>query len=85
MLDQPPFASHRLDVGEANCSRVVLLIYERIKEMRPGEIVEVLAYDSSITIDIMAWCRQTGHPLVYWRKSQGAGIPAYFFIQRKEN
>jgi TusA-related sulfurtransferase len=34
---------------------------EKIKQLKPGEILEVLADDQGIKMDMPAWCKATGH------------------------
>lgn len=65
MLESPPRPNYVLDAGEANCTRLILLIFDQIKQMQPQEVLEVIGYDPSAAVDIAAWCRQTKNPLVY--------------------
>ena len=72
-------ADIQLDAGEAGCSELIMLIFQTMKPMAPGQILEVLAYDQLADIDIMAWCRMTGNVLV----AQNRKIhPQHFFIQK---
>jgi TusA-related sulfurtransferase len=50
-----------LDVGEMGCGELTLLIFQAMKTLAPGQILEVLAYDLAAEMDIPAWCRSTGH------------------------
>jgi len=34
---------------------------EKIKELKPGEVLEVVADDKGIKLDMPAWCKSTGH------------------------
>jgi TusA-related sulfurtransferase len=69
----------QLDAGEKGCSELIMLIFQRMKSMAPGEILEVLAYDQLADIDIMAWCRMTGNVLVAQNRENH---PQRFFIQK---
>ena len=78
-LLEPMNADAQLDAGEAGCSELIMLIFQTMKPMAPGQILEVLAYDQIADIDIMAWCRMTGNVLV----AQNRKIhPQRFFIQK---
>jgi len=34
---------------------------EKIKQLKPGEVLEVVADDKGIKLDMPAWCETTGH------------------------
>jgi 5-methyltetrahydropteroyltriglutamate--homocysteine methyltransferase len=74
-------ADVQLDAGEAGCSELTLLIFQTMKSMAPGQILEVLAYDLVAEIDILAWCRMTGNLLVSQNRET---CPKHFFIQKGE-
>lgn len=69
----------QLDAGEAGCSELTQLIFQTMKSMAPGQILEVLAYDLVAEIDILAWCRMTGNLLVSKNTERR---PNHFFIQK---
>ena len=54
----------RWDAGEMSCGQLVFDLHCRMKGMRPGERLEVVARDAGAPSDIPAWCRTTGNPLV---------------------
>jgi tRNA 2-thiouridine synthesizing protein A len=49
----------------------------RVKKMKPGETLELIARDPGAPVDLPAWCRMTGHTLV------SANHPLYL-IRRKD-
>ena len=53
-----------LDAGETGCGELTMLIFQTIKQIEPGETLEVRAYDLAAAMDIPAWCRSTGNLLV---------------------
>jgi tRNA 2-thiouridine synthesizing protein A len=55
---------HILDAGETGCGELTLLIFQTIKQIEPGQTLEVHAYDLAAAMDIPAWCRSTGNMLV---------------------
>jgi TusA-related sulfurtransferase len=69
----------QLDAGEAGCSELTQLIFQTMKSMAPGQILDVLVYDLVAEIDILAWCRMTGNLLV---SKNAESCPNHFFIQK---
>jgi len=69
----------QLDAGEAGCSELIMLIFQTMKPMAPGEILEVLAYDQIADIDIMAWCRMTGNELIAQNRENR---PQRFYVRK---
>ncbi len=68
-----------LDAGESGCGELVMLIFQRMKTLGPGERLTVLAYDAAAEVDIPAWCRTTGQRLV---ESDLSGRPKRFVIEK---
>jgi tRNA 2-thiouridine synthesizing protein A len=66
------------DAGEMGCGELLMLLSPRMKALRPGEILRLVARDPGAIEDMPAWCRLTGHELV------SAKHPEYL-IRRKEN
>lgn len=50
-----------LDVVGLCCPMPLALTMERIKEMKNGEILEVLLDDEDAVFDIPKWCKKDGH------------------------
>jgi tRNA 2-thiouridine synthesizing protein A len=49
-----------LDCYGLLCPMPIIQTAQKIKQMKVGEILEVLATDKGILEDMPAWCRQTG-------------------------
>jgi tRNA 2-thiouridine synthesizing protein A len=82
MAQEPmPESNVILDAGETACGELILLIFQKMKTLRPGQILEVIGFDPGAQVDVPAWCRQTGNALL----SFTAGSPAHFIIRKKEN
>ncbi len=73
-----PTPSVEWDAGEMGCGELVIELWFRLKEMSTGETIQVTARDPGAPEDMPAWCRLTGHRLL-WQQH-----PVYI-IQRKEN
>ena len=72
----------RLDAGETGCGELVMLIFQAMKKLEPGQTLEVLAYDLAAETDIPAWCRSTGHSLLTQILET---YPKRFLIRKREN
>jgi tRNA 2-thiouridine synthesizing protein A len=57
-------AARTLDAGPLGCGDLILLIFQTMKTLAPGETLRVLAHDDGADADIPAWCRSTGNRLV---------------------
>ena len=68
-----------LDAGRTACGDLILLIFQRMREMQPGDRLIVHAYDEGADMDIPAWCRSTGNRLV---EAHTAENPKQFLIQK---
>jgi len=70
----------QLDAGESGCGELVMLIFQKMKTLEPGQTLEVLAYDAAAEVDIPAWCRTTGNALL---EQTVDTRPKRFLIQKK--
>jgi tRNA 2-thiouridine synthesizing protein A len=66
------------DAGDMGCGELVMGLRMRLQPMMPKQILKLTATDAGIPEDLPAWCRLTGHKLIY------ASHPEYW-IQRREN
>jgi len=46
------------------CPMPIILTSKKIKELIPGQVLEVLSDDEGIKKDMPAWCDTTGHTMV---------------------
>jgi tRNA 2-thiouridine synthesizing protein A len=53
-----------LDVKGKACPIPVIKTAKAMREMSPGEVLEVLATDPGVEPDMHAWTKQTGNELV---------------------
>lgn len=54
-------ADHTLDCLGLYCPMPVIKTVQKFKELKPGEILEVLSDDKGIKKDLPSWCKTTGH------------------------
>ncbi len=51
-----------------------------VKQMRPGEVLEVICTDIGSKTDIPAWCGRTGNKLVSSEEREGK---FYYYVRRR--
>ncbi len=54
-------ADKTLDCVGLYCPMPIVKTVEKIKELKAGEVLEVVADDKGIKLDMPAWCQATGH------------------------
>jgi tRNA 2-thiouridine synthesizing protein A len=69
-----------LDLKGLSCPLPIVKTAKAMKELKPGDVIEVLATDPGSVPDFKAWSRTTGNPLL--ESSQEGGV--YRFILKKK-
>lgn len=54
-------ADQTLDCMGLYCPMPIVRTAEKFKELKTGEVLEVVADDKGIKLDMPAWCEATGH------------------------
>jgi TusA-related sulfurtransferase len=57
-------ASYTLDARNMLCPMPVIKAQNRVAELEPGDILDVVCTDPGAMNDIPAWCRINGHEVV---------------------
>jgi len=70
-------ADQSLDCMGLYCPMPIVKTAERIKQLRQGEILEVVADDKGIKLDMSAWCQATGHEFLGVEEEEGNEIKVY--------
>lgn len=70
---------HKLDTSGLYCPEPVMLLHNKVRDMQPGESVEVIATDPSTQRDIPKFCGFLGHQLL----SQEQRGDQYVYLIRK--
>jgi tRNA 2-thiouridine synthesizing protein A len=73
-----------LDLDEragAACALLTPAIKAHLREMAPGQVLEVRVNDPTARIDVEAWSQLTGHPLVAITDFPPNGLR--FFLRKK--
>ena len=64
-------ADQTLDCVGLYCPMPIFKTNEKIKELKPGEVLEVVADDKGIKLDMPAWCESTGHEFMGMEEENG--------------
>lgn len=72
-------ATKKLDVRSVNCPLPILRTRATLKEMKSGEVLQVVATDPGSVRDIESFCNQTGNTLLQSQEITGE----YNFLIRK--
>ncbi len=59
-----PTASMRIDCSGMQCPGPIMKVFETMKAMQDGEVMQVSASDPGFMRDIGAWCKRTGNTLL---------------------
>ena len=62
-------ASYTLDARNMLCPMPVIKAQNRVAELEPGDILDVVCTDPGAMNDIPAWCRINGHEVVDAREA----------------
>jgi tRNA 2-thiouridine synthesizing protein A len=71
-----PFEGLSLDCRGMKCPRPIIEVSRRIREVRVGALLELLADDPAAGPDLAAWCRMRGQTLV-------TSEPPRFIVRRE--
>ena len=64
-------ADQSLDCIGLYCPMPIVRTAEQIKQLKPGEVLEVVADDKGIKQDMPAWCQATGHEFLGIEEKDG--------------
>jgi len=70
-----------LDLKGMSCPMPIIKTAKAMKELAPGQMIEVFATDPGSAPDFKAWARATGNPLI--ETSEDAGV-FHFILKKKE-
>ena len=69
-------ANDSLDCVGLYCPMPIVKTAKKIKEIKVGEVLEVVADDKGIKLDMPAWCKATGHECL-GMEEEGGEIKVY--------
>ena len=62
---------HQLDARRLLCPLPVIRTQDKVAQLRPGDVLEVVCTDPGALNDIPAWCRINGHKVLATRRNDG--------------
>jgi tRNA 2-thiouridine synthesizing protein A len=68
----------RVDCRGLACPLPIVETARTIRNLQPGEVIEVLATDPTSQQELSSWCRESGNQLVAWSRDDGV----YSFVIR---
>ena len=63
-MSKPVHPFENLDARGLLCPMPVIKVQDRIADLRPGAVLDVLATDPGTLADVPAWCRVHGHEIL---------------------
>ena len=69
-------ADHRLDCVGLYCPMPIYETGRKIKQIKSGQVLEVVADDKGVKLDMPAWCEATGHEFL-GVEEEGGEIKVY--------
>lgn len=76
---EPRQVSKQLDARGLVCPEPVMLLHRAVRDVAPGELIEMLATDPSTTRDVPKFCQFLGHELVAERRY---GDEYHYYIRK---
>jgi TusA-related sulfurtransferase len=76
-------ADVKLDTLGYFCPMPIIMTSKKIKELLPGQVLEVISDDEGIKKDMPAWCQTTGHEMVGLEEEQADSKPIYKAFVKK--
>jgi TusA-related sulfurtransferase len=73
-------ADQTLDCMGLYCPMPIYKTAQKIKDLKPGEVLEVIADDKGIKKDMPAWCNTTGNECLGMEEKDGE---FHVFVRKK--
>ena len=64
-------ANHKIDTLGLKCPQPVLQVAVKAKEMKPGDVLEVLSDCPTFPKELRTWCERTGRVLLFCNDEGG--------------
>jgi TusA-related sulfurtransferase len=65
------------------CPMPIIMTSKKIKELQPGQVLEVLSDDEGIKKDMPAWCQTTGHQMLGLEEESNSGKKVFKAFVKK--
>ena len=67
-------SDYTLDARNSLCPMPVIKTQNKVKELQPGDTLEVTSTDPGAMNDIPAWCRINGHEVIDAKENDGVVV-----------
>jgi tRNA 2-thiouridine synthesizing protein A len=75
-------ADQELDCVGLYCPMPIVKTATKIKDLKVGEVLEIIADDKGIKMDMPAWCQATGHEFLGIEEK---GKEFHVFVRKKHD
>ena len=62
-------STYHLDAKRLLCPMPVIKVQNKVNELSPGDVLEVVCTDPGALNDVPAWCRINGHKVIATRQA----------------
>jgi len=69
--------AHEPATEGASCAVLTPAVKAKLREMEPGQVLEVVVEDPAAREDLASWCRLSGHTLLAIREEAPSLLHAY--------
>ncbi len=71
MQSQDTAQEETLDTQGLYCPEPIMMMHNKVRDMQPGQILQVIATDPATTRDIPKFCSFLGHELIEQSEEEG--------------
>ncbi|WP_027966411.1 sulfurtransferase TusA [Halomonas halocynthiae] len=71
-----PVSQAKLDTSGLYCPEPIMMMHNQVRNMQPGEVLEVIATDPATVRDVPKFCGFLGHELIH-HEEEGGGCYRY--------
>ncbi|MGO2131493.1 MAG: sulfurtransferase TusA [Halomonas sp.] len=66
-----PVSQAQLDTSGLYCPEPIMMMHNQVRNMQPGEVLEVIATDPATVRDVPKFCAFLGHELTHHSEADG--------------
>jgi tRNA 2-thiouridine synthesizing protein A len=66
-----PPSQAQLDTTGLYCPEPIMMMHNKVRDMQPGDVLEVIATDPATVRDVPKFCGFLGHDLIHQSEAEG--------------
>lgn len=66
-----PTSQAQLDTTGLYCPEPIMMLHNKVRDMQPGDVLEILASDPATQRDVPKFCGFLGHELIHHSETEG--------------